>query len=96
MTQKDVLEILRNFKINHSQEYGLLALGLFGSVARDQIRKNSDIDICVQTETPDPFILVHIKENLESLTHKRVDIVRMREGMNALLKERIAQEGIYV
>jgi thiamine biosynthesis protein ThiS len=94
--KEEVLGILRNFKSMHAQEYGLLSLGLFGSIARNQARHNSDIDICVETKTPDPFVLVHIKDDLEKLTHTHVDIVRMREGMNPLLRNRIAQEGIYV
>ena len=42
------------------------------------------------------FSLVHIKEDIEGLTGKQVDIVRMREKMNPFLKERIEKEGRYV
>jgi uncharacterized protein len=73
-----------------------LALGIFGSVARDEARKDSDLDICIKTTTPDPFILVHIKKDIEKLIHLKVDIVRIREKMNPLLKSRIEKEGVYV
>ena len=69
---------------------------MFGSVARDTAGEQSDVDICVKTETPDPFMLVHIKEELEERIVKHVDIVRLREQMNPFLKSRIEKEGVYV
>ena len=75
---------------------GVISLGIFGSVARGQMRDDSDIDICVKTQTPDPFMIVHIKEDIEHSLKRRVDIVRIREKMNPFLKKRIDEEGIYV
>ena len=71
-------------------------LSRFESVARGQMRDDSDIDICVKTQTPDPFMIVHIKEDIEHSLKRRVDIVRIREKMNPFLKKRIDEEGIYV
>ena len=34
------------------------------------------------------FMLVHIKEELQNLFHKNVDIVRLRERMNPYLKKK--------
>jgi uncharacterized protein len=45
---------------------------------------------------PNPFVLVHIKEEIEGLVHKRVDIIRVRNKMNPFLKERIEKDGRYV
>jgi len=96
MNKDEILSILRDFKQNFAEPYGILALGLFGSIARGQSRENSDVDICIKTVTADPFVLVHIKEDIERRVHRRVDIVRMREKMNPYLKERIEKDGIYV
>ena len=96
MGRDAILSILRDFKQNYAEKYGILEIGIFGSAARDEIRDDSDVDICIKTKTPDPFILVHIKENIESLVQKHVDIVRIREKMNPFLKERIEKEGVYV
>ena len=70
--------------------------GRFRLVARYQSREDSDVDICIKTVTPNPFVLVHIKEDIEQLVHRRVDIVRVREKMNPFLKQHIEKEGIYV
>lgn len=96
MGRDAILSILRDFKRNYGEKYGILEIGVFGSAARDEIRDDSDVDICIKTKTPDPFALVHIKENIENLVRKHVDIVRIREKMNPFLKERIEKEGIYV
>jgi len=96
MGRNDVLAILRDFKQNFADKYGILEIGIFGSIAQGEDREDSDVDICIKTKTPDPFALVHIKEEIENRVRKHVDIVRMREKMNPFLKERIEKEGVYV
>ncbi|MCK5113746.1 MAG: nucleotidyltransferase domain-containing protein [Phycisphaerae bacterium] len=96
MSRDEILEILKQFKKNCGAQYGILRIGVFGSVARDQASEKSDVDIVVKTETPDPFNIVHIKENLEEQLHLSVDIVRLRDKMNPFLKNRIDQEAFYV
>jgi uncharacterized protein len=96
MKRDDILAILREFKREYAEKYGILEIGIFGSMARDEAREDSDVDICIKTKTPNPFTLVHIKEDIEGLIHKRVDIVRVREKMNSFLRERIEKEGQYV
>ncbi len=96
MERDAVLAILRDFKQNFADKYGILEIGIFGSIARDEAREDSDVDVCIKTKTPNPFALVHIKEEIESRVRKHVDIVRIREKMNPFLKERIEKEGVYV
>ena len=54
------------------------------------------MDICIKTRTPNPFVLVHIKEDLEGQVHKYVDIIRVRERMNPFLRQRIEKDARYV
>jgi len=96
MNRDDILAILRQFKRDYAEKYGILEIGIFGSTARNEPRPDSDVDICVKTGTPDPFALVHIKESIEGLVHKHVEIVRVREKMNPVLKDRIEKEAHYV
>ncbi len=96
MTRSDVINILTEFKNLSAEKYGITLLGVFGSVARDQINDQSDVDIVLQTQTPDPYIIVHIKEDLENRLIHSVDIVRLRDIMNPSLKQRIEQDAIYV
>jgi uncharacterized protein len=96
MKRDDILIFLSDFKRNYSEKYGIVEIGIFGSIARDEAREDSDVDICIKTKTPNPFILVHIKEDIEQRIQKHVDIVRVREKMNPFLKTRIEKEGVYV
>ena len=96
MNRDEILAILREFKRDCGEKYGILEIGLFGSVARGAAGEQSDVDICIKTRTPDPFVLVHIKEGIEERVRKHVDIVRVREKMSPFLKARIEEEGIYV
>ena len=96
MKRDDVLAILREFKRDRAEEYWILEIGVFGSVARDEAGEDSDVDICIKTRTPNPFALVHIREEIEKRVKRRVGIVRVREKMNPFLRERIEREGRYV
>jgi len=94
--RSDVINILKSFKNKFAKKYGIISMGIFGSAARNELTNDSDIDIYVQTETPNPFVIVHMKDDLETILGRRVDIVRIREFMNKTLKNRIEKEGIYV
>ena len=96
MDRDDIISSLRTFKVRHGDHYGIISLGVFGSVARGDIHDDSDVDIYVTTRTPDPFALVHIKDDLEKSLNRHVDVVRLREKMNPFLKRRIEKEGIRV
>jgi predicted nucleotidyltransferase len=54
MKRDDVLTILKEFKRDHAEEYGILKIGVFGSVARDEAGEDSDVDICIKTRPPNP------------------------------------------
>jgi len=96
MTRLEILEILKKYKIENAEKYGICNIGLFGSYSLDKGHDKSDIDIIIETDEPDLFKLVHIKDELEKLLHKTVDIVRKREKMNPYLKKRIEKDALYV
>ncbi len=96
MNRDEIIAFLRGFKARRAEKYGIISLGIFGSVARKEMREGSDVDIYVKTRNPDPFALVHLKAEIEDQLRRRVDIVRVRDTMNPFLKKRIEEEGIRV
>ena len=96
MKRELAINLLKTFKENNQQKYGIEALGLFGSTARDEAKLTSDIDVCIKTQKANLFELVHIKQELEELLSTPIDIVRVRDKMNPFLKNRIEKEAIYV
>lgn len=96
MTRNEVLQTLSRFQQTSRGEFGIVRIGVFGSAARDDITDESDVDVVVELAEADLLTLVGIKQELEELLNRPVDIVRYRERMNAFLKRRIDQEVVYV
>ena len=95
-TKAEYLELLRLYKQQMADRYGIIRLGIFGSVSRNEQKEDSDLDVCVEMKEPDGFILLNIKYELEELLKCKIDIIRLRDNMNALLKRNIDRDGIYV
>jgi len=95
MTKKDIIKILRNYKNEVANQYNILTIGIFGSVARGEAEDESDIDIVLRISEPDFFMLAGIKDDLEKRLNNSVDIVTYRDSMNPFLKQRIDSEAVY-
>ena len=87
---------LANFKKTSSLKYGLIRIGIFGSVARNENTEDSDIDIVVEWEKPSLSIMYDLRENLKLLFGCDVDLVRFRDSLRPMLKNNILNEAIYV
>ena len=94
-TTKEYLQLLQAYKLQSAIRYGISRIGIFGSVARGEQQEGSDVDVYVELSSPDLFSLVHIKDELQQLFGCPVDVVRLRDNMNELLKRSIIEEGIY-
>lgn len=92
----EILNLLRSYKPTAESKYGLTRIGIFGSAARGTQTEDSDIDICYEGAVPSLLTLDLIQTELERLFTCRVDMVRVRNNMNALLKKRIEKEAVYV
>lgn len=92
----EYLKLLAVYMQIHASVYHIKRMGIFGSVARGEQTEKSDIDICFEGEAPDLFTLVHIKYELEALLGRPVDLVRIRERMDKVLKQTIQKEVLYV
>jgi len=95
MGKAEIIEILRAYKKELAKKYGIIEIGVFGSVARDEVGKDSDVDVVVRISKPDLFMLVGIKNELEERFQRSVDIVTYSENMNQFLKKRIDGEVAY-
>ena len=96
MQKKDILDFLKLHKKEMQKKYNIKKIALFGSYARDEARDDSDIDLSIETDEKDPFILVHLKEELSQAFNKPIDIIHYRKSMNTYLKKHIEKDGIYV
>ena len=96
MTKDECVVLLKRYMNILKSKYGITSLSLFGSTARGDQKVGSDIDLFVDTETPNPFLLMDAKEFLEKETGTPVDIVRNHQNLNPRLRKRIIKDGIFI
>ncbi|MFN3640932.1 MAG: nucleotidyltransferase family protein [Flavobacterium sp.] len=97
LTRDDILNRLREQKPLLKDKFYVTEIGLFGSFARNEAHKNSDIDLLVSIDAP----LDIYKKNKESLHQylkkifgKNVDIANPY-SLKPHYKERILKQTIY-
>ena len=93
-TKNDYISLLKSCGSELKQQFGVRSLHLFGSVARNEQKETRDI--YVETETPNPFLIVRMKAYLEKLLGCSVDVIRAHKNINAFLKQQIEKDGIHV
>ncbi len=96
MKKDIIIKYLRDNKKEFLSKYGVKKIGFFGSYARDENHDGSDLDVVVELEKPDMLYLIGIKQTLENQLGLEVDIVRIRDRMNQVLKKRIERDALYV
>ena len=75
-----------------SARYGVAELGLFGSVAREESRPDSDLDLLVSfTDPPSLLRFVELEQYLTDLLGLKVDLV-MRKTLKPGVAERVLAE----
>jgi len=95
LTREDILQFLRENKERFAEQYGVTKIGLFGSFARGEATEESDVDVCV--EMPPRFSSVAaVREELEASFRRAVQVIRLREELRELFKERLRKDTIYV
>lgn len=77
-------------------QYSIKELGVFGSYARNDQKKGSDVDVLVDFyETPDLLTFVRLANDLEAVLTRKVDLVR-KPALRTELREKILSETIFI
>lgn len=78
------------------QKFGVTRAGIFGSYARGDFNKDSDIDVLVEFRGKRSLLdLVDLKSALEKELNKKADVITYK-SINPLLKKRILNEEIKI
>ena len=75
MSLEKTLIVLRKLKPLLKERFGIIKIGVFGSVARNEAEMDSDVDIVVEMP-PELYAMDHAKEQLEEALQAPVDLVR--------------------
>jgi predicted nucleotidyltransferase len=91
-----IRSILLAQKQDLSDKYGVREIGIFGSFARKENRKNSDVDILVELEKPMGFFkFIRLEREVSELLGEKVDLVT-KNALKPHIGQRILAEVIYV
>jgi uncharacterized protein len=96
MGEEEVLDILRKEKPYLQKNFGLLAIGLFGSYVKGTQQPESDIDLLVEFSEPRFDFLAGLQIYLENRFGRPVEVIRKRKGMSERFLSRIEKDIHYV
>ena len=81
-----ILQKLREHKLELQRKYPISRLGVFGSYAREEATKDSDIDIAVEITAPMGLNFIQMGDEIEALFGIKTDVVPLRSIKLELLK----------
>lgn len=97
MAEKDrIKDIIKEKLPFMAKQYHVKEIGIFGSVARGDYKKKSDVDVLVDFSQPiGIFDFVGLQSYLTRLVKRKVDLVH-KQGIKHIIRRDILEETIYV
>ncbi|MFA5176382.1 MAG: nucleotidyltransferase domain-containing protein [Candidatus Nanoarchaeia archaeon] len=98
LIKKDItIEKLKPKIIKILKKYKVVKAGIFGSYARGEQKRNSDIDIAVKIQDKKMSLIgfVNLKLKLEGVIKKKVDLVEY-SAIKPLIKDNILKEEVRI
>ena len=93
MERDQILALLKRRK-RRLKQFGVRSISLFGSIARNQARKRSDVDLLVDFDKPiGLFEFARLQMYLEEALGRKVDLVTL-DALRKELRETILKEAI--
>lgn len=98
LTRERILSLLREHETT-LKKYTVRKMGLFGSYARNEARKDSDVDLIVEFEEPTFDNFMDLTSYLEKLLGRKIEVLTP-EGVKSIrvkaVAHRIKESAIYV
>lgn len=96
MKKQHVIELLKSVKPELVERFGIARIAIFGSVARNEANKGSDVDILVSfSEKVNSKNFFGLQFYLEDQLHTQIDLVT-ENSVRDELKPHITKDAIYV
>jgi len=93
-TRKEIKETLKRYKPFLWEKFKVKEIGFFGSYARGEKSEKSDVDILVEFYAPIGWEFIDLKEFLEEILGREVDLVTVR-ALKPQLKDNILKEVVF-
>lgn len=93
MNQSEIKKVI----LSHLKDYNILKVGIFGSFARGENKKGSDLDILVEfKESPSLLTLIKLENDLSEILGIKVDLVTTGALKNSRIKKSINKDLINI
>jgi len=92
--QDGIKETLRRFKPILREKFKVKEIGIFGSYVRGEESEESDVDILVEFDESIGWEFIDVKEFLEEILGKKMDLVTVG-ALKPQLRDKILKEVIY-
>ena len=95
MRRKEVMDLLKQHELEWRAQ-GVKSLALFGSVARDEAKERSDVDLLVEFDRPvGMFHFLRVRRHLSKLLGCEIDLVT-RPALRQEMRKDILREAVDV
>lgn len=98
MTKNQIITFLKQNKQNFLNKYHITKIALFGSYARGENRKDSDIDILYSLKEGSKFTFdkyMEFENELKNAFNSKIDLINEKK-LNPLIKMQAQKDFIYV
>ena len=95
LNRTECIEKLKTSRNVVADKFGVSSMRLFGSVARNEQKESSDVDICVEM-APSLLRRSGLKLYLEDLLKCKVVVLRLHKNMDNYLAQQIERDGILI
>jgi len=92
--RSEIESLLREHRSILQEKFRVEKIGLFGSYARGEEKPGSDIDLLVRFSSPIGWEFIDLKDYLEGVLGRRVDLVT-EAALKPKLKGSILREVVY-
>ncbi|MCD6554028.1 MAG: nucleotidyltransferase [Chloroflexi bacterium] len=92
--REEIEETLRRLKPVLREKFKVKEIGVFGSCARGEESEESDVDVLVEFYEPIGWEFIDVKEFLEEILGREVDLVT-RGALKPQLRDEILKEVVY-
>ena len=96
VTTEEIINSLKSLLPNLKENFGVKSLGVFGSYARGEAKRTSDLDLLVEFHrAPTMFEFVRLERQLAKVLGVKVDLV-MKTALKPKIGKRILAEVVPV
>jgi len=91
----ECIALLKAYKENNADRYGIKCMGIFGSFARGEQNGNSDLDVYIESDTISLFQMGSLLNDLENLLGIKIDLVHKHKRLRTEFLKTIERDLIY-